>query len=377
MLWGRGKECRDLEGMLRAVRGGASRSLVVWGEPGVGKTALLDYVAEQAVDFRIFRVTGVQSEMELAFSGLHQLCMPLSEGMGRLPGAQDGALRAVLGWGDAGVPDRFLVGLATLGLLAEAGRERPVLCVVDDAQWLDRASLQALAFTARRLVAESVAVVFGARVREELAVPADTGAGLPDLEGLPELALGGLPAGDARALLGSALPGRWDERVLDQIVAETRGNPLALLELPRESGLVEWAGGFGLPGARGVTRRIQELYQRRFVRLPPQTRRLLLVAAAEPGGEPALLWRAADGLGIGLEAASAAVAAELVSIDDRVRFRHPLVRSAVYWAASPEERRGAHRALAEATDARADPDRRAWHAAQGTQGTDEAVAVEL
>ncbi|MFJ2952714.1 AAA family ATPase [Streptomyces sp. NPDC087226] len=377
VLWGRGKECKELDGLLGAVRGGESRALAVWGEPGAGKTALLDYVAGRAVGFRVLRVTGVQSEMELAFSGLHQLCMPLSEGMGRLPGAQGGALRAALGLGGEGVPDRFLVGLATLGLLAEAGRERPVLCVVDDAQWLDRASLQVLAFTARRLVAESVAVVFGARVGEEVSGPAGGVAGPPDLEGLPGLVVGGMPVADARALLGSVLPGRWDERVLERIVAETRGNPLALLELPRESGLVELAGGFGLPGARGVTRRIQELYQRRFVRLPVQTRRLLLVAAAEPGGEPALLWRAADGLGIGLEAAGAAVAAELVRIDDRVRFRHPLVRSAVYWAASPEERCGVHRALAEATDARADPDRRAWHAAQGTQGTDEGVAVEL
>ncbi|MFI8008115.1 AAA family ATPase [Streptomyces sp. NPDC086010] len=351
------------------------------GEPGVGKTALLDQVAGRAGDFRVCRITSVQSKMELAFSGLHLLCAPMMEGVGRLPDAQGDALRAAIGLGGGWVPDRFLVGLATLGLLAEASRERPLLCLVDDAQWLDRASVQVLAFTARRLQAESVALVFAARVADE--VPAG-GAGAAGAAGGTGGSAGaggrwsacgggtGLVAFGAARAVGRA--GAGADR------GEARGNPLALLELSRESSPAELAGGFGLPGTRALTGRIQELYRRRFARLPVRTRLLLLVAAAtaaEPSGEPALLWRAADRLGIGIEAVTPAVSAELVRIDDHVRFRHPLVRSAVYWVASSEERCRAHRALAEATDAGTDPDRRAWHAAQGTQRADEDVAVRL
>nr|WP_241564157.1 helix-turn-helix transcriptional regulator [Nonomuraea polychroma] len=373
MLRDRRAECAQLDGLLEAVRGGESRALVIRGEPGVGKTALLDYVAGREQEFRICRITGVQSEMELAFAALHQLCAPMADRFEQLPDPQCDALRAVFGLSSGPAPDGFLVGLATLGLLAEAARDRPLLCLVDDAQWLDRASMQALAFAARRLLAESVAVVFAVRIPDEASEP----AGLPELAGLPEMLVTGLPDEDARNLLRSALPGLWDEQVLDRIVAETRGNPLALLELPKDSTPAELAGGFGLPSARVLTGRIQELYQRRVLRLPPETRRLLLIAAAEPGGEPALLWRAADRLGIGIEAATPAVSAGLVQISERVRFHHPLVRSAVYWAPPPEERRRAHRVLADVTDPQADPDRRAWHAAQGTQGPDEHVAAEL
>ncbi|MEU2282475.1 LuxR family transcriptional regulator [Streptomyces sp. NPDC013178] len=366
MLPGRGAECAQLDGLLEAVRGGASRTLVIRGEPGVGKTALLDYLAGHE-RFRICRISGVQSEMELAFAGLHQLCAPLADLFGHLPGLQRDALRGALGLGSGQVPNRFLVGLATLGLLAEAAHHEPLIWLVDDAQWLDQASLEVLAFTARRLLAESVAIVFAARLPDEA----------PELAGLPELVVGGLPDDAARTLLRSVLPGLWDEQVVDRIIAEARGNPLALLELPKESFSAELAGGFGLPSARALTGRIQELYQRRVVRLSPESRRLLLIAAAEPGGEPALLWRAADQLGIGITAATPAVSAGLIEINDRVRFHHPLVRSAVYWAAAPEERRRAHRVLADVTDPRTDPDRRAWHAAQGTEGTDEDIAAEL
>jgi DNA-binding CsgD family transcriptional regulator len=367
MLQGRTAECIQLDDMVAAIRGGASRVLVLRGEPGVGKTALLDQLAVREREVRVCRIAGVQSEMELAYSALHQLCAPMADRFESLPGVQREALRAALGLGSGHVPDRFLVGLATLGLLADTAANRPLICLIDDAQWLDQASLQVLAFVARRLVAESVAIVFATRGLDEAL----------ELTGLPELTIMGLPVEDARELLRSALPGPWDDRVLDRIVAETRGNPLALLELSKESTPAELAGGFGLPGAGTLTARIQELYQQRIVRLPPQTRRLLLVAAAEPGGDPSLLWRAADRLAIGIEAATPAASAGLVQIDDRVRFHHPLVRSAVYWAASPQERRRVHRVLAEATDPEADADRRAWHAAQGTRGPDEEVAALL
>jgi DNA-binding CsgD family transcriptional regulator len=313
--------------------------------------------------------------MELAFAGLHQLCAPMSDQLDHLPGAQQEALRAALGLGSGDAPDGFLVALATLGLLSEVARERPLLCVVDDAQWLDRASMQVLAFTARRLLAESVAIVFASRVPVQ--APGEAPAGSMEPTGVPDLLLGGLPDEDARDLLRSVLPGRWDEQVMDRIVAEARGNPLALLELPRGSTPAEFAGGFGLPGGRALTGRIREAYQRRVARLPLETRRFLLVAAAEASGEPVLLWRAAERLGIGIEAAAPAVSAGLVDIGERVRFYHPLVRSAVYWAASPENRRGTHRVLAEVTDPQADPDRRAWHAAHGALGPDEEVAIEL
>ncbi|MFB4308272.1 AAA family ATPase [Actinomadura sp. GTD37] len=367
VLRGRRDECAELDGLLEAVRGGRSRALVIRGEPGAGKTALLEYLVDRAPGFRIVRVTGVQPEMELAFAGLHQLCAPMADRFRRLPAPQGDALRAALGLSAGRAPDRFLVGLAVLGLLADAAREQPLLCVVDDAHWLDRASVQALAFTARRLLAESVAIVFTARGPD----------GTRELSGLPELAVGGLPDDEARALLRSVVTGPWDERVLERVVAEARGNPLALLELPKEATPAELAGGFGVPGAGALAGRIQEIFERRVAGLPGATRRLLLVAAAEPGGEPVLLWRAADRLGIGIEAATPAVSAGLVEIGDRVRFHHPLVRSAVYWAATAEERRGTHRVLAEVTDARADPDRRAWHAAQGAPMPDEHVAADL
>jgi DNA-binding CsgD family transcriptional regulator len=356
-----------LDALLDGVRGGESRALVLHGEPGVGKTALLHYLVERAPKLRTVRITGVPSETEFAFAGLHRLCTPLSDGLGTLPAPQREALRAALGLSSGPAPDRFLVGLAVLGLLSEAARERPLICLVDDVQWLDRPSVQALAFAARRLRAESVALVFAAREPEDMT----------DLAGLPDMAVTGLPEEDARELLRTSLPGPLDERVLDRFVAETRGNPLALLELPKESTLEQIAGGFGVPDVGALAGRLQEVYRRRLADLPANTRRLLLVAAAEPGGRPVLLWRAADRLGIGIEAASPAVAAGLVEIDDRVRFRHPLVRSAVYWAASPEDRRATHRVLAEVTDREAEPERRAWHAAQGAQAPDEEIAAEL
>ncbi len=352
---------------MASVRAGLSRVLVLRGEAGVGKSALLEYLVQHASGCGIARAVGVESEMELAYAGLQQLCAPFLDRLERLPGPQRGALGTAFGLRDGDAPDRFLVGLAVLSLLSDIAEQRPLVCVVDDAQWLDAASAQALAFVARRLGAESVGLVFA--VREP--------GGERHLAGLPELAVGGLDDGAAQELLGTVLAGPLDERVRDRIVAETRGNPLALLELPRGRTPAELAGGFGLSGGPAVPGRIEQSFRERLAPLPPATRLLLLVAAAEPAGDPVLVWRAAAALGIGPDAAASAAAVGLVDLGAQVRFGHPLVRSAVYGAGAPEERRRVHRALAEATDADVDPDRRAWHRAQAAAGLDEDVAAEL
>ncbi|MDX6631013.1 MAG: hypothetical protein QOH00_3259, partial [Gaiellales bacterium] len=367
MLQDRQSECEVLDRLLAAVRGGESRVLVVRGEPGVGKSVLLEYMVGQASGCRVERGTGVQSEMELAFAGLQQLCAPMLDRLERLPAPQRDALSVAFGLSAGGAPDHFLVSLATLSLLAEVADERPLVCVVDDAQWLDRASAQTLAFVARRLLAESVALVFALRAPGEE----------QELARLPELLVKGLSDSDSRALLDSAIHGRLDERVRERMIAETRGNPLALLELPRGLTPANLAGGFELPDTMPLTRRIEQSFLQRLQSLPDDTQRLLLTAAAEPVGDVTLLLRAAERLGTGVEATAAAETAGLCEFGGRVRFRHPLVRSAVYRAASPEERRSVHRALAEATDPDADPDRRAWHRAQATPGPDEDVAADL
>jgi DNA-binding CsgD family transcriptional regulator len=363
VLHDRRSEREVLGGLLAAVRGGQSRVLVISGEPGVGKTALVEFAIRSASGFRVARAVGVESEMELAFAALHQLCAPLLDRLDRLPVPQRDALGVAFGLRVGEAPDRFLVGLAVLSLLSEVAEEQPLMCVVDDAQWLDRASAQALVFVARRLLAESVALVLVTR---------ETG---DELIGFPKLAVEGLGDGDARALLGSVLRVPLDERVRERIVAETRGNPLALLELPRGLTPAQLAGGFGLHDAPGLSGRIEQSFRRRLEALPLETQRLLVVAAAEPVGDPVLVWRAAGRLGIGVQAASETDG--LLTIGTRVTFRHPLVRSAVYRAASPEDRQAAHRALANATDPQVDPDRRAWHLAQAAPGFDEDVASEL
>ena len=354
-----------LDQVLAAVRAGQSRVLTVHGEPGVGKSALVDDLARRAAGCRVVRVAGVQSEMELAFAGLHQLCAPLLEHLEGLPGPQRDALGTALGISAGPTPDRFLVGLAVLGLVSEAAGDRPLVCLVEDQQWLDRASAQALGFVARRLGADPVGLVFTARIRGD------------DLAGLPELVVEGLPADHARALLDAVLPGSLDVRVRDQIVAETRGNPLALLELPRGLSPGELAGGFGLADALPLDTRIEDSFGRQLAALPGQTRRLVQLAAADPSGDASLVWRAAGRLGISVQAGRPAVAAGLVQFAGRVRFRHPLARSAAYWSASVEDRQQMHAALAAATDAAADPDRRAWHRAAAAAGPDEQVAAEL
>jgi DNA-binding CsgD family transcriptional regulator/tetratricopeptide (TPR) repeat protein len=364
-LRGRSSECALLDDLLVAVGRGEGRSLVVRGEPGIGKTALLEHLVESASQMTVLRATGVESEMELAFAALHQLLLPLLDRLDRVSGPQREALEVVFGLRSGAAPDRLLVGLGVLNLLSEVAAERPLLCVVDDAQWLDPGSALTLGIVARRLGAERVGVVFATR---ELA---------HELRSLPALEVRGLLYPDARALLGSAVAFTLDEQVRDRIIAETRGNPLALIELPRGLTALQLADGFGLPDAQTLRAQIEESYLRRLRSLSDDSGRLLLLAAADPAGDPLLLWRAAERLCIPPPAADEAEAHGLLTIGDRVTFRHPLVRSAVYFSVPAQERRAAHRALAEATDRDTDPDRRAWHLAAATAGPDEEIAVEL
>src|SRR5215472_5748074 len=356
-LYGRRRECAVLDELLEQVRRGRGTVLVMRGEAGVGKTALLEYAAGRARGCRLARVAGVRSEMELTFAGLHQLCAPMLSRAECLPVPQREALRTAFGLAEGPPPDRFLVGLAVLSLVKEVAAERPLVCVIDDEQWLDHASAQALGFVARRLADGPVGLVFAARV--------------------PGGELAGLPDADARALLESALAGPLDARVRDLIVSETGGNPLALLELPRGLTPVQLAGGFGLPFAAPLPSCIEDSFRRQLDALPDPTRRLLLVVAADPSGDPVLVRRAAGRLGIPARAAGPAVEAGLLEFGARVWFRHPLVRSAAYRSASPQGRQEVHLALAEVTDPRIDPDRRAWHRARAAAGPDEEVAAQL
>jgi DNA-binding CsgD family transcriptional regulator len=364
-LIGRDTDVAAIEGLLDAVRAGESGVLVLRGDPGLGKTALLERAVELASGCTVVRAGGREEEMELAFAGLQLLCAPMLGLVDRLPGPQRAALAIALGLDEGPAPDRFLVGLATLGLIAEFAQTRPVVCVIDDAHWLDLSSAQTLTFVARRLQAESAALIVATRGKEVLA-------------GLPERSIEPLGDSDARRLLRTtSLRAPLDEQVRDRIVAEARGCPLALVELPRALTPAQLAGGFVLPGALPMTERIEATYLRRLDGLGPDSLTLLLAAAAEVTGDPLLLWGAAKRLTIGSDAASEVEATELCELDPRVRFTHPLARSAVYRAASPERRRAVHRALAEATDPALDPDRRAWHRAHATAGLDEDVAAEL
>jgi DNA-binding CsgD family transcriptional regulator len=362
-LRGRQRELAILDGLVNAARTGESKALVLRGEAGVGKSALLESLVARHEMCQVARAVGIESEMELAYSGLHQLCQPFLDQVDRLPQPQRDALGTAFGVQAGPTPDRFLTGLAVLNLLSDAAERQPLLCVIDDAQWIDLMSARILAFVARRLAAESVVMIFAVRDGME-----------HELTGLAELEISGLDETDARALLDSVLPGPIDPRVRDRIVAETRGNPLALLELPQSWSAAELADGL-TPGS--LTGRIEDGFVRRLQPLPAATRMLLLTAAAEPLGDATLLWRAAERLDLGADPATAAIASGLITFGQRVRFRHPLVRSAAYRMASPQERQAAHQALAEVTDADTDPDRRAWHRAQATARPDEEVAAEL
>lgn len=353
--------------LVESSRAGHSAVVVLRGEAGIGKTALIDYMSGTvASGFQVLRTAGVESDMELPFAGIHRLIAPvLPGGIETLPGPQRHALATAFGLASGPAPDRFLVGLAVLGLIATASEVRPVLCVVDDAQWLDQVSAQTLSFVARRLLAERVMIVFA--VRETIT----------ELRGLPELVLAGLAVPDARELLSSAVLGRIDSRVRDRIVAETRGNPLALLELLRDLGPADLAGGYHRPDAHPVAATIESRYLQRMSTLGDDARLLLTLAAAEPVGDPALLARAAEYLGIAPSALTSLRSAGLLDIGSRVRFAHPLARSVAYADADADQRRRVHAALAQSIDPDADPDRRAWHRAFACRGPDELVADEL
>ncbi len=366
-LLGRRSECEALDRLLADALAGRSRVTILRGEAGVGKSALLGCLSGRLAGWNVARAAGVESEMELAYAGLHQLCAPMLGHLGRLPAPQRDALATVFGRSAGAVPDRFLVGLATLTLFAEVAEQQPLACLVDDAQWLDRASAQILGFVARRLLAERVAVVCAAR----------TGAGDDVLAGLPVLAIHPLGDSDARALLLANVPGPIDAAVCDQIITESHGNPLALLELPRTWNVAGLAGGFGLPSGQPVAGRIEQSYVRRLRLLPSDTQLLVLTAAAEPLGDVVLLHRAAGTLGIDLAAAGPAQDGGLLELGERVEFAHPLVRSAAYRSAAAGDRHRVHRALANATVAETDPDRRAWHRARAAPRPDEEVAAEL
>lgn len=364
-MTGRRAERAALDQLVAALRAGESRSLVIHGEAGIGKTALLDYLATRETGVRVLRAAGVESEMELAYAGLHQLCAPFLDRLDRLPAPQRDAMQVAFGISSGPAPDQFVFGLGLLGLLSQLAEERPLLCLIDDQQWLDCASAKSLAFVARRLGEESVGMVFATRVRRI------------EVTGLPDLPVAELPEADARLLLDSVLRGPLDARVRDQIVAETHGNPLALLELPREASAAELAGGFVLPRAGSLTGALEESFRRRYTILPVDTRRLLLIAAADPTGDAALVWRAAELLGIGPDSAVDAADSGLAEIGTQVRFRHPLVRSATYWSASGADRQSVHRALGEATDPALDPDRRIWHFAEAAPGPDAELSDDL
>jgi len=336
------------------------------GEAGVGKSALLGYLFDRVAGWRVATAAGVESEMELAYSGLHQLCASLLDHLDRLPAPQRDALATVFGLSAGPAPDRFLVGLATLSIFAEAADGQPLVCIVDDAHWLDSASEQILGFVGRRLLAERIAIV--------CCVPTGVGDGV--LAELPEMHIRGLDDRDARALLLAHMHGPIDAAVCEQIVVESHGNPLALLELPRTWNAADLAGGFALPDGT-VAGKIEQSYAERFLQLPLDTQLLGLAAAAESLGDPSLLHRATEILGVGMASADPLVDAGLLQMRARVEFAHPLVRSAAYHAATADDRHRVHQALADATDPATDPDRRAWHRARATQGLDEDVAADL
>lgn len=366
-LLGRKAECAALDRLLAEASEGQSRVLILRGEAGIGKSALLQYLSSRLDGWRVARAVAIETELEFAYSGLHQVCSTMLDGLERLPEPQREALSIVFGLIPGPVPNRFLVGLATLTLIAEVAEQQPLVCIVDDAHWLDQESAQILGFVARRLLAERIVLVCAAR----------KGVGDHILTGLPDMWIGGLGDADARSLLRSRLPGSLDAEVRERIVAESHGNPLALLELGRTWSVATLAGGFGVPDDHGMTGTIERTYAQRLEQLPGQTRLLLLLAAAEPLGDPVLFYRGAALLGIDRNALPPAVHAGLIKVGRRVEFAHPLVRSAIYRTADPEDRNRVHAALAEATDADTDPDRRAWHRARAASGPDEEVAAEL
>jgi DNA-binding CsgD family transcriptional regulator len=355
-----------LDDLVESVRAGESRTLVLVGDAGIGKSALLEYTGERANGFSILRATGVESELDLVFSGLHQLCLPLLHTLDRLPEPQRDALSTAFGMSAGSPPAAFLVGLAVHSLVTNAARERPLLALIDDAQWLDSVSSQVLKFVARRLGAEPVGMIFTCR--------ADEPTGFP--RGLTELPILALRDADAGAVLANAHPWPMDEEVRNRIIRESHGNPLALNELAARTAS-QMAGGFTVPSAVPLVTRLEEGFMTRIDSLPADARTLVLLAALESTGDASVVWRAAAELMVDAQVGRHIDLSDLVTFGSHVRFHHPLVRSAACRKVDIDERREAHRALATVIDAEADPDRRAWHRAQAADGPDETVAAEL
>jgi DNA-binding CsgD family transcriptional regulator len=369
VLHGRDNERAQLGALLDAARAGQAGATVVRGEPGVGKSALLQDISASASDMRVLRTQGLESELPLAFAGLHKLLQPVLPLVDRLAPPQARALRVVLGEEEGASVEPFLVGLATQALLVEAAESCAVLCLVDDAQWLDRASVEALLFAARRLQADPVALVFA--VRED-------GSSSFVAEGLPTLALKGLDPSSARALLAERIGGPLPDNVSEALLEQSAGNPLALVELPTGLTPSQLEGAAPMPAQLPVTDVVQRVFLDRCRRLSPQVQTLLLVAAADDSGSLLTVRRAAERLGVEALAFEEAENARLLFTDrDHITVRHPLVRSAMYQAATGHERREAHRALAQALGASEEPDRQAWHRAAAVDGPDEEVAAAL
>ncbi|MET9437227.1 AAA family ATPase [Streptomyces sp. NPDC006551] len=366
-LLAREREVERIRVVLSATRGGHGSALVLQGDPGIGKTALLQYVCDTLEEERLLRVTGLEFEATFGYAALHTLCAPLMPGLERLPEPQREALRVVFGLAEGEAPSRFLVGLAVMGLLSDAAAKQPVLCVIDDAQWLDRASARTLGFVAHRLDSERITMMFALREPDSA----------PELVDLPRMSLAGLPPEAARSLLTSEFRAPLDKRVRERILAEAQGNPLALLELPRTISPGRAAGGFGLPQAVPLSRRIEKSFEQRLLPLPQATRTLLLIIAVEATGDATLVWAAADRMGVSVDALTAAEEAGLTAMDGTVRFHHPLVGSVVHHTASPAERRRVHEVLSQSMQEQVNEDRRAWHRAQAVLRPDEDVAADL
>ena len=367
-LVNRVSEMARLGALLDDVRHGLSGTLVLRGEAGIGKTALLERAISSANDFQVVRALGIESEMELGFAGLHQLVLPFLPRLERLPTPQRVALASAFGLRAGAPPDRFLVGLATLTILASAASEKPLLCIVDDTQWLDIESSEVLAFVARRLVADRIALLFAVREPAERHVA---------LTGLPEMHIGGLLAEDAQSLLATVAGVPLDAQVSDRIIAETEGNPLAILELTADLTQRQLGSAWLLAEPLPIGTRLQQRFVGQVRGLPADTQTFLLLAATASSDDPVVVWRAAQQLGLEREAVAAAEAQRLLVVGPQIAFRHPLIRSAIYHSAPAAERRRMHAALAAAGGPVADPDRHAWHRAAAAVEPDEEVAVEL
>jgi hypothetical protein len=366
---GRSEESAAVERLLTAARDGAGGALVLRGEAGAGKTALLRR-AEQAADgMRIVRVAGVRPETELSFAAVHQLLVPFLDSVRGLPGPQREALSSAFGLAAGPPPDQLLAGIGVMATMASVAEKQPVLCLIDDAQWLDRASADVLGFVARRLSADAIAILFAVRDHENDGVEA--------LTGLPELRLAGLPDDAAHQLLMSVAGQPLDYSVGRQVVAGTAGNPLALTEVGHHLSAAERSGALPLPEPLHLGARLEALLYERVRSLPASARMLLLLAAAEPAAEPGLLWKSAELLGVSQEEGDIPGVTAVIRFDPDVCFLPPMMRSAVYHSAAAGERRRAHQALAAASEALLDPDRRAWHLAAAATGADERAAREL